>query len=54
MEPGSLAWRRMQARKFIWFDGDVTIRKLPKEGGETRSGDQDRPRGNGHPDPERG
>ena len=25
MEPGSLAWRRMQAQKFVWQDGDVVI-----------------------------
>jgi hypothetical protein len=43
MEPGSLAWRRMQAQKFTWQDGDVTIRELPKKEVKTRSGDQGRP-----------
>ena len=26
-----LAWERMQARKFIWQDGDVMITPLPKK-----------------------
>ena len=54
MEPGSLAWRRMQARKFIWFEGDVTIRKLPNKEGKTRSGDRDRPCGHDRPETGRG
>jgi hypothetical protein len=44
----------MQARKFIWLDGDVTIREVPKKEGKTRSGDQDRPYGHDRPEPGRG
>ena len=49
-----LARERMQARKFVWFDGDVTISEISKKGGETRSGDREPPHGRDRPGPGRG
>jgi hypothetical protein len=54
MEPGGLAWRRMQARKFIWLDGEVIIEKLPNKEGKTRSEYRDRPYGHDRPEPGHG